>query len=477
MTEVMEMVYGGYTYLEPDYRPDLKNDLLVWHWVSGSRDIEKLAEAIAAESSVGTWTKLKTINKEVFTRLRAKVYKIQKVGDRAGFVWLAYPLEHFDTKNLLQILASIRGNIYGLSELDALRFLDIWLPKRLQKLYPGPKFGLNGIRKRVGTQKTRRPHIGTIVKPKVGLAPKEWAKVAYDAYIGGVDFVKDDENLVDQEFCPWEERVYEVLRVIDKVEKETGRKVVYSPNITDTYTRMLERLEQLKEFGWDWVMLDVYMIGYSALQDIVRELHKNNFFIHAHRAGHTAETRGAFGVEYNVFAKLWRLIGVEQLHTGTGVGKMEGAPAMIRQYGDICRKSKAPEAPYLFSLGFEWLPEINPLLPVASGGLNAGSVDALLEIYGHDVVVQCGGGIHGHPGGTRAGAKSVKDAVEGAMRGKTSPAVEKKSKELKQALDTWGYTDPVSVRMKLRTIDKNQNLLTDLLMKGGYNAAALLDKF
>jgi ribulose-bisphosphate carboxylase large chain len=470
------MVYGGYTYIDPDYEPDLNNDLLVWHWVSGDFDIEKLAEALAAESSVGTWTKLKTINEEVFTKLRAKVYRIQKVSRTAGFVWLAYPLEHFDMKNLLQILASIRGNIYGLSELESLRFLDIWLPKRLQKLYPGPRFGLRGIRKRVGTEKSGRPHIGTIVKPKVGLAPKEWAKVAYDAYSGGVDFVKDDENLVDQEFCPFNDRVNEVMKAIDKVEQKTGRTVVYSPNITDTYERMLERIDFLKDIGWDWAMLDVYMIGYSALQNIVKELHNNKFIIHAHRAGHTAETRGAFGVEYNVFAKLWRLIGVDQLHTGTGVGKMEGAPAMIRQYGDICRNNKAPEALHLLSLGFQWRSDIAPVMPVASGGLNAGSVDALMEIYGHDVVVQCGGGIHGHPAGTVGGAKSIKDAVAGVMKKQSSPVSAKKSKELKQALDTWGYINPSGVRNKLNSIEKNKKLFTEILLNAGYNASAILDK-
>ena len=469
------MVYGGYSYFELDYQPDLKNDIIVWHWLSGTRNIENLAEAVAAESSVGTWTKLTTVNKKVFTKLKAKIFKIRKIGSNAGFVWLAYPMEHFDMKNLLQILASIRGNIYGLSELDALRFLDIWLPIRLQKLYQGPKFGLNGIRKRVGTDKTRRPHMGTIVKPKVGLAPKEWAKVAYDAYTGGVDFVKDDENLVDQDFCRWKDRVHEVLKVIDKVQNETGRKVVYSPNITDSCSRMLERIDLLKEIGWDWVMLDVYMIGYSALLDITKELHDKKFYIHAHRAGHTAETRGAFGVEYNVFAKLWRLIGVDQLHTGTGVGKMEGAPALIRHYGDICRKPKCAEALHLFSLGFEWSSGIKPLLPVASGGLNAGCVDALMEIYGHDVVVQCGGGIHGHPSGTKAGAKSVYDAVEGVLNDRSSPETAKNSKELKRALDTWGYIDPETVKLKLNNIDKNQKLITRILMNAGYNASSILN--
>ncbi|MCK5559579.1 MAG: hypothetical protein KAJ51_03260, partial [Thermoplasmata archaeon] len=148
----------------------------------------------------------------------------------------------------------------------------------------------------------------------------------------------------------------------------------------------------------------------------------------------------------------------------------------IRHYGDICRKTKESAAPHLFSLGFEWLPKINPIMPVASGGLNAGSVDALLEIYGHDVVVQCGGGIHGHPKGTQAGAKSVKDAVEGAMKKKPAPEAAKQSNELRQALDTWGYVEPKGVQYKLNSIEKNKKIFTEILMNAGYNANSILDK-
>ena len=64
------MAYGGYTYIETDYEPDPENDIIVWHWVKGTEPIEKLAEALAAESSVGTWTKLETVNMEVFEKLR-----------------------------------------------------------------------------------------------------------------------------------------------------------------------------------------------------------------------------------------------------------------------------------------------------------------------------------------------------------------------------------------------------------------------
>ncbi len=470
------MVYGGYKYLELDYEPDVENDIIVWHWVKGSLPIEKLSEAIAAESSVGTWTELKTVNMDVFENLRAKVFRIEKVSENSGFVWLAYPLDHFDTKNILQILASIRGNVYGLNELEALKFLDISLPQKLQKTFKGPRFGLEGVRNRIGTNVSRRPHIGTIVKPKVGLAPKEWAEVAYNAFIGGVDFVKDDENLVDQEFCRWEERVNAVLDVIDKVKDETGRTVIYSPNITDRYYKMLERMDRLKEMGWDIAMLDVYMIGYAALIEMVEELHNAGFIIHAHRAGHTAETRGAFGCEYNIFAKIWRLIGVDQLHTGTGVGKMEGSPLIIRQYARICREKKIEEALHLFNLGFRWDDRILPLMPVASGGLDAGKVDALIEIYGKDVVIQAGGGIHGHPEGTVAGAKSMQCAVEGIMEGKSSQEKAEECKELKAALDKWGYADPEKIRNIMDMVEENQDDYIKQLFDLGYDAFDIIDE-
>jgi ribulose-bisphosphate carboxylase large chain len=461
------MPYGGYTYYEPDYEPDLENDLIVWHWAAGSMPIKKLAEAIAAESSVGTWTELKTVNMDVFERLRAKVYHIKEVSENSGFIWLAYPLDHFDKDNLLQILASIRGNIYGLLELEALKFLDIGIPKKLQRRFSGPRFGLEGVRKRLGTDVSRRPHLGTIVKPKVGLAPSEWAEVAFQAYTGGVDFVKDDENLVDQDFCPWEERVSEVLKVIDRVKEETGRTVIYSPNITGTYKQMLNRMDKLVEMGWDIAMLDVYMIGYSALIDIVSELQKKGFIIHAHRAGHTAETRGAFGVDYNVFAKLWRLIGVDQLHTGTGVGKMEGASPMIRSYGQIVRDMEIEEALHLLRLGFSWDESIKSLMPVASGGLDAGKVDALIEIYGNDVVIQAGGGIHGHPKGTTAGARSMLCAEEGVMGGRKTPEAAKDCEELALAIDKWGYVDPEGISSMLKSIDDNQKALEERLFNKG----------
>lgn len=470
------MVYGGYKYLELDYEPDMDNDIIVLHWVKGREPIEKLGEALAAESSVGTWTELKTINTEVFENYRAKIFRIEKVGKSAGFVWLAYPLEHFDSKNILQILASIRGNVYGLDELEALKFLDIYLPLKLQKHFHGPALGLEGVRKKLGTVKDRRPHIGTIVKPKVGLAPSEWAEVAYNAYFGGIDFVKDDENLVDQDFCPWKERVSEMLKVVDRIKSETGRTVLYSPNITDRYSRMIDRIDYLKDCGWDIAMLDVYMMGYSALIDVVDHLYDNKFMIHAHRAGHTAEARGDFGCSFAVFAKLWRLIGVDQLHTGTGVGKMEGSPLLVRRYGEICTKQELEPALHLLSLEQRMDERIKPVMPVASGGLNAGMVDSLVEIYGTDLVIQAGGGIHGHPDGSSAGARSLRAAVEGVIEGKNSKDKAKESQELSTALSKWGYSEPSLIKDHFKLVNNNKDVFEKLIFSSGLDVFEAVEK-
>ncbi|MCD6462069.1 MAG: ribulose-bisphosphate carboxylase large subunit [Thermoplasmata archaeon] len=470
------MVYGGYSYLDEGYEPDPDGDLVVLHWVRGRFSLEKLAEALAAESSVGTWTEIKTINDRVLREYRARVFRLHKVGETSGFVWIAYPLEHFDARNIAQVLASIRGNVYGLTELEALKFLDIRIPRRFQEFYKGPGYGIEGIRERVGSTGSGRPHVGTIVKPKVGLAPGEWADVAYEAWMGGCDFVKDDENLVDQPFCRFEERVMEVLERVDRVKEETGRRVMYAPNITDRWSRMLERMDFLKSQGWDVAMLDVYMMGYPMVQEAVETLHERGFIVHAHRAGHTAETRGEFGANYAVFAKIWRLLGVDQLHTGTGVGKMEGSPLLIRRYGRIVRERHIPEALELLSLGQEWSDHIRSVMPVASGGLDPGRVDALAVIYGRDFVAQAGGGIHGHPDGTRAGARALRAAAEAVAEGVSSVEKAGEVPELKRALDKWGYVNPEDITALFSMFEENADIFRGMLFSMGYEAFEVLEK-
>lgn len=463
------MAYGGYSYLDFKYVPD-QNDFIVLFWAKGNEDIEKTAEAIAAESSVGSWTKLKTMNEFVWTHYRARIFKIYKIGKNAGFIKIAYPLEHFDFKNVSQFQASVLGNIFGMKELQELYVCDISFSKKYQLQFKGPYAGIDGIRKMIGTEKSRRPHIGTIVKPKVGLAPKEWANVAYEAYIGGLDLVKDDENLVDQDFCRWKERLHETMKVIEKAEKETGQNHLYSSNITDKYSRMRERLDYLNSIGAQKnivVMLDTYVIGMSALQEILDFTRRYRFATHGHRAGYAAVNRGNFGINYQIYEKFYRLFGIDQMHVGTGVGKMEGSPIMIKRMHEVADKQKLQEKFYLGSLEMEFGAHIKPMLAIASGGLDAGRVDALIALHGKDVNIQAGAGVHGHPGGTKKGALSLKQAVESVMKGICSKEYAKTHIELKQALKKWGYFEPIKIIKILEYERKNAKKLDALALTKG----------
>jgi ribulose-bisphosphate carboxylase large chain len=268
---------------------------------------------VAAESSIGTWTELTTV-KPYVEKLSAAVFQIDENKCK-----IAYPITLFELGNMPNILSSIAGNIFGLDAIKNLRLNDIQFPECLVKSFKGPKYGIGGIRKLLRVQK--RPLVGTIIKPKLGLKTSDHAKVAYEAWDGGCDIVKDDENLSGQRFNAFEDRVVETLERRDQAEEETGERKVYMVNVTAETEEMLKRAEYVQDHGGRYLMVDIITCGFSALQTL-RE-RGLDLVIHAHRAGHAAFTRmKTHGINMKVIAKVARIIGVDQLHVGTGVGKM-----------------------------------------------------------------------------------------------------------------------------------------------------------
>ena len=249
-----------------------------------SLDMKECAKRIAAESSIGTWTDLSTMKPEI-KRLAGRIFNIKD-----NLIDIAYPIEMFEP-NIPQILADIAGNIFSVKDAEELRLEDAKFPKSFVKQFKGPKFGIEGVRNFLKISK--RPLVGTIIKPKIGLPPKDHARVAYEAWIGGVDFVKDDENLSGQTFNPFKERVIETLQALDKAETKTGEKKNYAPNISAAYNEMVERAEIVKDNNGKCVMLDVITCGYSAVQSFNTEKIADNFIKHGHRAMHAAMTRYA----------------------------------------------------------------------------------------------------------------------------------------------------------------------------------------
>jgi ribulose-bisphosphate carboxylase large chain len=398
-------------YVDLDYKPsggELVCDFLVDPM---GIDIKTAAGAVAAESSIGTWTDT-TTDKPHVQRLHATVFSID--GQKAR---IAYPAELFEEGNMPNILSSVAGNVFGLRELANLRLSDIFIPSKLARSFPGPKFGIDGIRKMLRIND--RCMVGTIVKPKIGLNVTEHAKVAYDAWAGGCDIVKDDENLSSQKFNNFEKRVVKTLKMRDKAEKETGERKVYMANVTAETDEMIRRAKFVKKNGGEYVMVDVLTVGFSALQTL-RDTDLG-MVLHAHRAMHAALTKNPkHGISMRVFAKILRTVGVDQLHAGTVVGKMYETEEEVLENCDALRGE-------MFGL--------KRVMPVASGGLWAGSVPDIVRIFGKDVIIQAGGGIHGLE--TKVGAMAMRQAVEASMQKIDLEAYANSHKELRMALEKW----------------------------------------
>jgi ribulose-bisphosphate carboxylase large chain len=375
--------------------------------------LKEAAGGVAAESSVGTWTEL-TTEKPYVKKLAAHVFNIE--GNR---IKIAYPIELFESANMPNILSSVAGNVFGLKSLKNLRLLDIEFPNELLNGFGGPAFGVEGIRKLLRVPK--RPLVGTIIKPKLGLETKDHAKVAYDAWIGGCDVVKDDENLSSQNFNPFQTRLVQTLDSRDKAQDQTGERKVYMINVTAETQTMLKRAQAVVDQGGEYVMVDILTCGWSALQT----LRDQNFklVIHAHRAGHASFTKSqVHGIAMKPIAAVARIIGVDQLHVGTVVGKMSETKAEVIENIAACKSEMGV---------------LKAVLPVASGGLHPRLVPALMETFGNDFVIQAGGGIHGHPNGTIAGAKAMRQAVDATLCGKTLEEYAKTNQELAAALKQW----------------------------------------
>jgi ribulose-bisphosphate carboxylase large chain len=171
-------------------------------------------------------------------------------------------------------------------------------------------------------------------------------------------------------------------------------------------------------------MVDVLTCGFGAIQ-VLAEDPSIKLPIHVHRTMHGAMTRDPqHGINMNVFATLARMVGGDALHVGTfGVGKMKGHPGEDLASKDLCLTKNLP---------------YKRVMPVASGGVHPGMIKKFVDIAGMDLQIQAGGGVSGHPGGVRGGARAMVQAVDAAYEGIELEAYAKDHKELAQALEKWG---------------------------------------
>jgi ribulose-bisphosphate carboxylase large chain len=410
--------YAEMGYYKPEYEPR-DTDMLAAFRVTPQPGVppEEAGAAVAGESSTATWTVVWTDRLTAYDHYQAKCYRVDPVPGRENeyIAYIAYDIDLFEEGSIPNLASSIIGNVFGFKALQALRLEDMRIPLHYVKTFQGPPHGI--VMEREYLNKYGRPLLGATTKPKLGLSARNYGRVVYEALRGGLDFTKDDENINSQPFMRWRDRYLFAMEAVNRASEQTGEIKGHYLNVTAaTMEDMYERATFAKELGSVIVMVDL-TVGFTALHSMSKWARANGVLLHLHRAGHSTYTRQkTHGVSFRVIAKWCRLLGVDHIHAGTVVGKLEGDPSMIRGYYDTCRLSFVPaDAAHGIYFDQDW-GSTPGVMPVASGGIHAGQMHQLLHYLGEDVVLQFGGGTIGHPMGVAAGATANRVAVEAMIK-------------------------------------------------------------
>jgi len=443
--------YKKMGYWDADYTIQ-ETDILCLFRITPQPGVDPIeaAAAVAGESSTATWTVVWTDLLTACDVYRAKAYFVEEVPNANDqyFAFIAYECDLFEEGSIANLTASIIGNVFGFKAVKALRLEDMRIPYGYLKTYLGPASGIIVERERLDV--FGRPLLGATVKPKLGLSGKNYGRVVYEGLKGGLDFLKDDENINSQPFMRWRERFLYVMEGINKAAAKTGAVKGSYLNVTAaTMDEMYERAAFAKEVGSVIIMIDL-VIGYTAIQTMAYWARKNDMILHLHRAGNSTYARQKeHGINFRVICKWMRMAGVDHIHAGTVVGKLEGDPNTVKGFYDTLLLPALKEDRTLgLFFDMDWA-SLRKCMPVASGGIHCGQMHQLTHLLGEDVVLQFGGGTIGHPDGIQAGATANRVALESMVLAKNEgqdylsngpeilKAASKDCRPLQTALDLW----------------------------------------
>jgi len=391
-------------------------------------DIIKTAVMMATEQTTGTWIRVPGETGDMVEKFRGKVLNIWEVPDqeqfrndrdeaRIFFIQLGFPWQNFGSQ-IPMMLTTIFGNI---SMIGDIKLVDIQFPKNFVDQFPGPRFGISGIRKLLSV--SERPLLNNMVKPSTGITPDQGAELLYQAAFGGTDIIKDDEVMGNTELSPVLKRVERYMRKLRKAEKETGEKKLYAVNVTDEPEVCLKTAEAAVNNGANALLVNFLPAGIGLVTSLCRNPRiKVPILAHLDFGG-ALYASPWHGISSSLlYGKLARLAGVDLLCIPTPYGKF------TLNYSKYIQVVHGLRSPFHSKLGV-W--------PIAGGAIKQGHIPKLFNDLGRDFIIGAGGAIHAHPMGSAAGAKAFRQGIDLMMKyGKLEG--QKLGRELTVAIEKWG---------------------------------------
>ncbi|NND33503.1 MAG: ribulose 1,5-bisphosphate carboxylase [Saprospiraceae bacterium] len=404
--------------------------------VETAYDLEQAAQIMAGEQSCGTFLRTPGESDSLRANHLATVDHLQKVANVAApslpgarsksngpiqqaYVTLSWPLANVGI-NLSSLVSTIAGNLFELAPFSGIKLLDFEVPDNYISKYPGPAFGVAGTRRLVDVY--NRPIIGTIIKPSVGLTPQQSAMQTKQLVTAGLDFIKDDELQADSPHSPFEARVSQTMQVLQDYADATGRKPMYAFNISGDMDDMMGRHDFLIAQGATCLMVNLNWVGISAVVQLSRH---TAIPIHGHRCGWGMFNRApVLGMAFSAYQKIWRLAGVDHIHTNGIRNKFCEDDASVIASIKACQS--------------DFIGQKSPMAVLSSGQWAGQAADTFSAIGNTDLMYLCGGGIVAHPAGMTAGVKSIQQAWQAATDQVPLSTYSQNHIELRQAMEFFG---------------------------------------
>ncbi|MFP4374913.1 MAG: RuBisCO large subunit C-terminal-like domain-containing protein [Spirochaetaceae bacterium] len=276
--------------------------------------------------------------------------------------------------DLPQLINLLNGLTSLLPNLQADR---LTLTPELAHRFPGPRFGIAGIRERVGVHD--RPLLCTALKP-MGLSSESLAKMATDCALGGLDIMKDDHGITDLPYAPFEERVRRIADAVAEANAKSGYRSVFAANVTTGMDQLLDRALFAQEAGAGMLMVAPAIIGFDAMRMLAADP-RVELPIMSHptvSGGYVTGETAPFSF-YLYYGQMHRLAGADvSIYANYGgrfpIGRADSHAAVAG-----CRDE--------FS-------GCNPILPMIGGGMTVERGGELREEFGIDSGFLVGGRLH-----------------------------------------------------------------------------------
>lgn len=392
-------------------------------------DLRKKAEGIALGLTIGSWTDLPLLEQEQLKAHKGRVVEVSQLEScektnhylgkpvTRGKIKIAYP-----SLNYSHDLPAILTTVFGKLSLDGeVKLLDLEFSDEIKKAFPGPKFGISGIRELVGVYD--RPLLMSIFKGVIGRDIAYLKDQLKQQVLGGVDLVKDDEILFENPLTPFEDRILVGKEVLQQVFEETGHKALYAVNLSGKTFDLKDKAKRATELGASVLLFNVFAYGLDVMQSLVEDP-EIDVPIMAHPAVSGASTASSlYGFSSSLLlGKLVRMSGADFSLFPSPYGSV----ALDRNEALGIAKNSLNED------GFK------QAFPVPSAGIHPGLVPLLVNDFGVNSVINAGGGVHGHPNGAIGGGQAFRAAIDGTLSGITLKEAAEKSEDLKLAIDLWG---------------------------------------